>query len=356
MAEQPDASPPALPKITIWPAAQLRAALVDPDMTRRLTALAMALLPEAPAHECVPELIDCTTLPDPMAQRMAAIALGGQSASDKSASALARLVAEDKEMPVRIAAAHAMFRIVLVPVEAHPGLANMLIADDAPARQIAQQTLTKADARAASAVAGMVGKTPAEKWTTELLASLAFFAKDGDARRKVEAWLMDILRKTALLPAGIAGYTALASMAGGGPGLEALVKVAVVSSDDAERKAALDAIGNLGKAAASCAPALGALLKERLSAELEVLLCQTLVKITAPAKAMPLATVIERIRGSEASVAAAHAMLVALAGKAFMSAADALVARHREGPVPLRPALEAAYKGLLGKDLLLEEG
>ncbi len=86
------------------------------------------------------------------------------------------------------------------------------------------------------------------------------------------------------------------------------------------------------------------------------MLCQTLVKIAAPAKAMPLATVIERIRGAEARVAAAHAMLVSLAGKAFMSAADALLARHQEGPEPLRPVLAAAYKGLLDKDLQAVEG
>jgi hypothetical protein len=355
MAET-ESDSPTLPKIAIWPAARLRATLVDADMKRRMTALAMAVMPEAPAGECIPELIDCTTLDEPLAQRLAAIALGGQSASDTSASALAKLVAADKETAVRVAAAHAMFRIDRVPAEAHAGLANMLIADDDAARKVAQLALTRADPGAASAIAKVVGETPPEKWTTELMAALAFFTKDSDARRKVESWLMTILGKTSLMPGGMAGYTALATMSGGGPGLDALVKVALASGDDAERKAALDAIGSLGKAAAASAPALGGLLRERLSADVEVLLCQTLVKIMAPAKAMPLATVIDRIRGAEARVAAAHAMLVALAGKTFSSAADALSARHKEGPEPLRPVLAAAYKGLMGKDLQALEG
>jgi hypothetical protein len=84
------------------------------------------------------------------------------------------------------------------------------------------------------------------------------------------------------------------------------------------------------------------------SPELEIKLCQTLVKLRAPSNSLPLATLIERIIHSEPRIAAAHAMLVTLGGKAFARASEALMTRHRAGPESLHGVLENAYEILTG--------
>ena len=351
MSALPKTDTPQASAIRIWPAPQLRANLCDPDASRRRVALAMAVLPDAPAGECIGELIDCTKLPDAQAQCLAAVALGGQPAGNESALALAHLLEAPHASHVRIAAAHGLYRTGRVPATAHAPLAAMLLLDEAPARQVAQLALTRAEAAAGDAVAHCVGITPPERWTTELLASLAHFARDDGTRRKLDAWLIETVRRYPLLPTGIAGFTALAAMAGGGIGLDALLRVAAQSPQTGEREAALEAIGSLGKTASGCAQTLAHMLDVDGDPAIEVLVCQTLVRVGAPAEVLPQARIAERIRSGEPRLAAAHAMLATLAGKPFAALAGVLAQRHALGPVVLRPALAAAYKTLSGLDM-----
>jgi hypothetical protein len=285
------------------------------------------------------------------AQQLAAVALGGTPVTGESEAALALLLSGDRELKVRIAAAHALFRLSRVPADAHRALAELLVDEDSAARQVAQAALTKAEPSAASAVAQVVGETPAERWTTELLGTLAAFTRGTDAQRKIEAWLMGVLAQAPLLPTGVAGYTALAGMAAGGVGLDALSTV-VCESEDAEiRKTALAALGNLGALATPCAARLASLLQNDNDPDFELLLCQTLVKMRAPASALPLPTLIERVQLAAPRLAAAHAMLITLGGKTFARAADALRARHAAGPELLRAPMDQAHQVLTGNAL-----
>lgn len=314
----------------------------------------MAVMPEAPVQACTAELVDCTQEVNPAFQHLAAVALGACPPSQDSARALAGLLTLEHEMKVRIAAAHSLVRTRLVPVEAHAGLARLLIAPEPPARKIAQMALSLADPSAASAVAQVVGETPAEQWQIELLATLARFAREAGAGQKIEDWLLGVLTSAPLLPTGIAGYAALATLAQGGSGLEALVKVACDGADMPARVAALDALGNLGEIATPSAVRLAGLLRAQNEPDFEVLVCQTLAKVRAPHTALPLPLLIERVSTAEPRIAAAHAMLVTLGGKAFTGAAPALQGRYNAGPKALSDVMAMAYKVLTGHELVAE--
>jgi hypothetical protein len=344
----------AVPAITIWPEVQLRTTLRDADPEYRRLALAMAVLPEAPVQGCVPELIACARDADPAAQHLAAVALGACPPSQDSARALAGMLSPEHEMKVRIAAAHSLFRIGLIPAYAHAGLAQLLIAEEPPARKIAQMALNLADPGAATAVAQVVGESPAEKWQIELLATLARFAREAGSSKKIEDWLLTTLGSAPLLPTGIAGYAALAVMAHGGPGLEALVKVACDAEDLPARVAALDALGNLGEIATPSAARLAGLLRTQNESEFEILVCQTLARVRAPHTALHLPLLIERVTTAEPRIAAAHALLVTLGGKAFASAAPALQGRYLAGPKALNDVMAMAYKALTGQELVAQ--
>jgi hypothetical protein len=347
MPAEPAAAPAT---VTLWPAEQLRTTLQASDPAHRQVALAMAVMPESEVQACVAELIVCTKEPDPAAQHLAVVALGACPASRDSANALAGMLSPEHEMKVRISAAHSLFRIGLVPVEAHAGLARLLVVDEPPARKIAQMALSLADPGAASAVAQVVGETPAENWQIELLATLARFAREAGSSKKVEDWLLTALASAALMPAGVAGYAALATLAKGGPGLEALVKVACDAEELPARVAALDAIGNLGEIATPSAARLAGLLRVQNEPDFEVLVCQTLVKVRAPHTALHLPLLIERVTTAEPRIAAAHAMLITLGGKAFASAAQALQGRYNVGPKALSEVMAIAYKVLTGQE------
>lgn len=340
--------------VTLWPEAQLRAILRDADPAYRQLALAMAVIPDAPVQACVTELIACTQDADPAARHLAAVALGACPASQESARALAELLSPAHDMKVRIAAAHSLVRTRLVPVEAHAGLARLLIAPEPPARKIAQMALSHADPSASASVAQVVGETPAEQWQIELLATLAKFAREAGSSKKIEDWLLGALTSAPLLPTGIAGYAALATLAQGGPGLEALVKVACDGADMPARVAALDALGNLGEIATPSAARLAALLRAQNEPDFEVLVCQTLAKVRAPHTALPLPLLIERVSTAEPRIAAAHAMLITLGGKAFASAAQALQGRYNVGPKDLSDVLAIAYKVLTDRELVAQ--
>lgn len=342
---------PAPRPVHIWSADQLRVRLLDPVVQNRLTALAMAVMPEAPSHECVAELVDCTRLDNPLAQRLAAVALAATPANEANAGALTSLLADGHELAVRVAAAHGLYRIGVVPESAHAPLAELLVIEDATARQVAHLAFTRAGESAAETVARRVGESLPETWNNEILATLAHFAQTVEARQQLTAWLRDALANAPLLPTAIAGFTALARLGVDPIGVDALVKIVEESPEPAARMAALNALGSLGETATPCAAKLAKLLNRPHEADFEIALCQALVKIRAPTSALPMATLTERLTTAVPPVAVAYAMLITLGGRQFARAAKAIEERHQIGPEPLRPALTNAYYILTGNTL-----
>lgn len=342
---------PTPPQVKPWPVSHLRAGLLDADDSRRIVALAMAVMPEAPAAECVPELIDCTRLSDPTAQLLAAVALGGTPSAGDSAQALARLLGDAHQLRVRVAAAHGLFRLGLIPEAAYPGLARLLATDDPAARRVAQLALSRADVAAGSAVAEVVGETPTQRWNIELLASLGHFTRGAEARRRMDSWLMGQLADAPLLPSGIAGYVALAKINEGGPALDALTQIVRAPAPGEAGLEALQALGNLGEVAKPCAARLAEVLHQEMEPGFEVRLCQTLVNIRAKPSALPLDVIVRRVEAAEPRVAAAHAMLLSMGGKAFAKTKDVLRRRHAAGPQALRASLANAYEAITGQPI-----
>ena len=133
---------PALAAIAIWPLEVLACHLVSADPMARTLALGMALQPGAPVGGCVDALTRATelSLGDALALQLAAASLGclpPGRASPAVYACLAALVSAQHGMPIRIAAAHAMFRLHCLPASAIDSVCLMLFDVDPSARKVA---------------------------------------------------------------------------------------------------------------------------------------------------------------------------------------------------------------------------
>ena len=113
--------------------------------------------------------------------------------------------------PLRLAAAHGLFRQKRLPQEAHLPLSLMLFHGEENIRQMAQLTFSLAPDRAAKTIAQTVANTPREQWTPEALTTLVQSAGDSPiARQQIGAFLRAELTKGANRLAVIAAFTELA--------------------------------------------------------------------------------------------------------------------------------------------------
>jgi len=370
MSDAP-ASPPDAPaetaaaaaptSIALWPAEVIAQHLLSDDATIRARALGMALMPDAPVNDCVDELVKCVPLNegDDAALAMAAAALGTiqpARATPAVHDALAALSADSNAVPVRVFAAHSMFRLACLPPAAADSVAGMLFSDDDGARKVALLALTPFASQYAGPIAAAVARTPATAWTQEGLAALARSAgNDGAAKRTVDAYVMRSLAGQPIVPTGIAGYLSLAQLNGGGSALAALVRIAVSATDAAQSEAALKAIGQLGDTASGAAPDVAQLLVTCDDPAREELLCRTLLQIKAPSRDIPLPRVVQRVGSAPERAAAAHCMLLCLHPKDFAPAAVAVRQRHASASDALKPGLAQAFKTLTGSDLVIPD-
>ncbi|MFZ4480424.1 MAG: hypothetical protein ACOYNZ_11100 [Rhodoferax sp.] len=347
----------ALTAITLWPVAVLAQNLVAAQPTTRVLALGMALQPGAPINDCVHELVRAADLSqgDPLALKLVATALGALQpgrAADPVQASLAAMLAPAHQLPVRIAAAHAMYRLRCLPAEAMDSICQLLLDADNGARKVALHAFSPFARSAQGAIAACMARTAPAQWTLEALLALARSAgDDGAAQRSVEAFVMRSLSGTALVPTGIAAYAALASLNPHGAALAALVKVAADARTVQESMAALDALGELGETARPAARHVAEMLVATEDPVREELLCRTLVKLRPAKRELPLDRVLQRLRDAPDRAAAAHCMLLCLYPKEFARAGAVLNQRFAVAADALRRVLSQTHKTLTGFEL-----
>ncbi len=337
-----------------WPKDELAERLVSTDPAIRLDALANAVLPESAAPQCIAQLVRCCNLSDQAeAQCLCAVALGGlapEVAGDDVSAALTNLVQPGHAIMVRIFAAHALFRLKRLPVEAAPHIATLLTHDDNAARKTALLALEPFAAACAHAIVAVVTSTPPSNWTAELLAAFAASAgNDTAAKSKVEEFMLRAMRDLPIA-AAVAAFAAMARLNPGGNALGALLRMASAL----EREKALPAIaalGSLGVGARTAAAELARMLTNTSDPEIEEALCRALVQIRAEAGQLPLRRAIERIESAPDRAAAAYCMLLTLHPQQTRAAADTLLARARDCSDALRGVIASAFKTLTGTEL-----
>lgn len=351
-------SPAPASSIALWPADVLDRNLRSDDAIVRMVALGMAVQPGAPIDRCVDALVACAgqvDVSDTLASQLAATALGSlpaRSATEGVQSCLAAFAAEGRDMPVRIAAAHAIFRLACLPPAAHDALCTMLLDPDGNARKVALLAVNPFARAAAGAIARQVAAAEPARWTVEALQALVSSAGDDKAAcGKVEAFLMRSLAGAPLVPAGVAGYASLARLNPRGPAIAALVQIAGDAGNAEASGAALEALGVLGESAQPAAPGVAKMLAQADDPAREELLCRTLVRLRSPAKDVPIARVLQRVQSAPDRSTAAHCMLLCLHPKEFAQAATVVKERFEAASEALRQALQQTYKTLTGTDL-----
>jgi len=348
---------PALPAINIWPAEVLARQLVAEDAFTRTGALGMALQKDAPIDACADALVRAAqlSLPDAQAAQMAAAALGclkPELAPPAAAACLAAFAAVEQPNPVRIAAAHAMFRLRCLPPAAFDALCLMLLDADLNARKVALLAIKPFARAAAGAITGLVGRTPAERWSVEALLALIHSAgDDAHSRRTLDAFVMRSLAGAKLLPTGIAGYAALAQLNPKGSAIPALAQVASNTQDMEASKAALDALGEMGETARPAARQIAQMLTLANDPAHDELLCRTLVKLRAAFSDLPAAHIVQRVAQAPDRGAAACCMLLCLHPKEFAKAAAIVKDRFLVAGEALQQVLSLTYKTLTGTGL-----
>jgi hypothetical protein len=347
---------PALPKIELWTIEKLREGLMSSEHDKRIQALAMSVQPDTPVDEIVTELAACAAAcrSDPIALQVAAVALGnvkGAARKSDAANALATMATPDHALAVRIFSAHGFAQLGAVPQAAWPALCQMLLNEDSTLRQVALRAATPVATQGASAIAAAVAAASPEKWTTEALAALALSAgSSSDGMQRVEQYILRTLQGQALMPAGIAGYSALARVNPSGVAPQALAKIAS-AEDNRAALAAILAISQLGENGRAAIPGLVLALGQTEDPEREEALCRALVALRAGADDIVLPRTLQRIEHGTDRVVAAHALLLSMHAKTFARAAPIVAQRHSKSSVALQSVLDALHVQLAGRPL-----
>lgn len=343
--------------VSIWPPEQLRVQLVADDPSARHGALVMSVQPGAPVDACIDEITRCAALAndDPAMLAFVAIALGGATPARMNSTALELLssLIEPKHADhVRIFAAHALYRLKMVPASAFARLSALLLHGETGARQIALCALTLVIKPAAGAITQLVAALPPDRWTIEALTALARSAGDSTENQSVvEQFVMRALPSAAIFPTGIAGYAALAQISPNGAATAALARIASAATDPEHWRAALAALSTLGESAQSAAAELANALVATDSPEREEALCRVLVGVHAKVRDVPLARVLQRIEAGPERSAAAHCMLLALHAKQFAATIKTIRDRYAIASGALKPTLAQAHFALAGTKL-----
>ena len=347
---------PEVAKIELWPAQRMREGLLSESSDTRVHALAMTVQPGAEVNECVAAIIACVELSrtDPIALQIAAVALSAvtlASAKPTAANCLATLMTVDNAPAVRTFAAHGIAQLALVPPVAWLNLAAMLFGDDENMRKVALRAATPFAAQGAPYIAQAAAAATPVKWTTEGLHALALSAGGSDGgKQRVEDFVLRSLHGQALIPTGIAGYTALARLNPGGVAPVALGKIAAAEDRDTAL-AAINALAQIGESAATAIHGLVAALCESENPEREEALCRALLALKIRFSDVPLARVLHRVATAPDRAVAAHCLLLAMHAKSLASASKVVAARHADSAPALQLVLDELHQQLVGKRL-----
>lgn len=351
-------APVQVPTIEPWPLERLREGLSSDDHNQRVEALAMSVQPTAEVDECVGAIIACVEVSraDPIACQLAAVALSNvKRESEKTAAAncLASLCSPENAPAVRTFAAHGLAQLGQIPSAAWPNLAAMLFVDDGTTRQVALRAVTPFAVQGAAFIAQAATFATPVKWTTEGLAALAHSAGSAaDGKQRVEQYVLRSLQDQALVPAGIAGYSALAKLNPDGLAPLALAKIAA-SEDDVAALAAINALAKMGESGKSAIPGLIQALVQTEKPEREEAICRALLPLQLGARDVPLPRVLKRVEGGPDRAVAAHCILLSLHAKSFAAASNVVAARHAVSAEALQRVLDEVHHQLVGTRLSL---
>lgn len=356
----------ALPRLTVWDVPTLRAQLESTEPPAVLRAFAMCLQPNAPVDAVAAALAaasqracervraaDPTGAEDAVPLQLAAAALGritpAQADADVEAALVALLAMED--VTTRTHAAHALWRLGRLPSAATLPLARMLVESDGAARKAAALAASRNAPLLANDLVATVHATPPERWTVELLDTLARSSGDDRARKRaVEKFLLDQAKAVPRLPAGVAILTAVARLGLSGQALSTLCALAA-DTDAAVALAAIAAIGQLGEAARDVRRPLLDLLARLDDAEREEAICRVVVSLKPEAGELPVARLAQRIGEGVDRAAAAHCLLATTNAGALRDLARVVKLRYDRASEALKPVLAATYERLAGEPL-----
>lgn len=344
-----------------WRADRMCAELVAEDPKVRAAALGAALEPGSPLGSCIDALICCCELSanDPQALCLCAVALGAvprEALRPIVLDTLAKMCSSTQAREVRAFAAHALYRHEAMPAAAVPGIVPLLLDPEPGARAAALLALSPfAAAFPQPIVAAIVAANPC-MWSNEAMVALVRCAgTDVGARRKVEEFVLRMMRDGDGRQTLIAASVALARVNPEGDALKALVRMAA-ESDASTAIAAIGAIGDLGEAARPAVPQLVAMLKVAVEAEREEALCRTLVKVRMAAGDAPVARSIERVQLAPDRAAAAHCMLLTLHPRQARGVLGALEQRAEAADEGLLAVIAKTYEIIAGRALVPEAG
>ncbi|MDW8311716.1 MAG: hypothetical protein RMK02_03130 [Burkholderiales bacterium] len=372
MNRSANASPPtppqvtALPKLTLWDAETLRRELLASDPNARLRALAMCVQPGAPvaqvldalAHASAQTRLEYARLaaPTPIDRvplQLAAAALGQVAPQQAGAAVEAELCALlALDCPVTAThAAHALWRLERLPEASLDPLARWLVHEDANVRAAAALAAERDPRRLADALVRTVHATPRERWSIELLDTLARSAGEESAKRRaVESFLTEAATSVPLVPVGMGILTALVRLEPSRSRLQALAQLAG-HADETVALTALASLARLGKLAQALRSELLALLARTDDPAREEALCRLLVGLDPRGTELPLERMMQRIASGPERAVAAHCLLAAAQAEAARPLAALIEQRFATGTPALRPVLSATHEQLVGRPL-----
>ena len=332
--------------------------LTSHDPTQRLAAVGMHLTPGVITVDNMDAFLACLDRchDEPDTLTIGAFIIGAFEpplCCDAADQRMVGFLAREDKSPLRLAAAHGLFRQKRLPEAAHLPLSLMLMFQpEENIRQMAQLTFSLAPETAARTIAQTVATTPREQWTPEALTTLVLSAGDSPiARQQIGGFLRTELRKGANRPAVIAAFAELAKA---DSFVQPLHDLCAFCSDPVltpDYPAALVALAELGPVAKPAVTELINQLSLSTDPAKEALICKTLCKIGLEPDQLPLARAKERIEQGPEIVVAPWCAMLALYPIAAKDVAPAMKARFHKASDAARGVLAFTHRALTGEAL-----
>lgn len=325
--------------------------LASNEFADKLKGLEAIVHPEFPVADAATQVRQLARSVNHQARQFAAIAMGNGGAIFLE-DACPLVGAEQKTM-VRIAAAHALFRMKACPVSAIAGLAEMLLLENESARKIAAAALAEGPPERFALIISVVREIPVDRLNLEALSALADAARgQTGAANAVARWLGEVAAKQPPFEVRMAVLAALARMTDGARGAIGLMQVAEEGEDPQQRKMAIATLGSLGEHASAYRNRVVQLLVRVTDQECEAALYPVVVQLRTPPAALPVPFLLQRIAVSEAMpIVAGACMVLSLGGKAFSGHAKEVAERHANAEGALKHPLATCYEKLTGQPI-----
>ena len=331
--------------------------LTSNDAAERLAAVGMHATPGAITVENTEAFLACLNRcrDEPGTLTIGAFVLGALEppiCSEATDQHMVEFLGRTDQSPLRLAAAHGLFRQKRLPESSHRPLSLMLLHGEENIRQMAQLTFSLEPETAATTIAQTVASTPREHWTPEALTTLVRSAGDSPiSRQQISGFLRSELKKGANRLAVIAAFAELAKADAFVQPLHDLCAFCSDPALSADHPAALVALAGLGPIAKPAIPELINQLSQTTDPAKEALICKTLSKIGMEAEQLPLARIGERIEHGPEIVIAPFCAMLALHPAASKDVAPVVKARFLKASESARGVLAFTYRALTGESL-----